>query len=95
MARYQGPYAATDGMIGRTFGKLTVRTGEPQDARGNFRWRCQCTCGNFQVVRAANLLSGRTTSCGCSRKGRAGRPRKVVAQPSVAIPDKKVNGSSL
>lgn len=28
-------------------------------------WRCRCDCGEYKDVSTANLLSGRTRSCGC------------------------------
>lgn len=33
-------------------------------------WRCQCECGNTVIVRAENLHSGNTRSCGCIEKER-------------------------
>ena len=30
-------------------------------------WRCRCSCGNIITVRAENLVSGKTKSCGCTR----------------------------
>ena len=35
------------------------------------RWRVKCDCGAIFVARAAHLLSGNTTSCGCHQKQRA------------------------
>ena len=32
-------------------------------------WLCKCTCGEDIWVNANSLLTGNTTSCGCSRKG--------------------------
>lgn len=31
-------------------------------------WKCQCDCGKIKIVRARNLLSGTTKSCGCLQK---------------------------
>lgn len=38
---------------------------------GHSLWECKCNCGNPQTfkVDGANLRSGHTTSCGCSRQG--------------------------
>jgi len=33
---------------------------------GQMQWFCQCDCGKFFIVAAAELYSGKTTSCGCS-----------------------------
>jgi hypothetical protein len=52
------------GMVGRTFGRLTVAG--PSDADGRVdRWECLCTCGNRAVVRGSSLRCGNTRSCGC------------------------------
>jgi len=56
---------------GKWYDKLRVlrfdkmRNGQPY-------WVCKCWCGKELSVRGANLRSGNTTSCGCSRK----KPRR-------------------
>ena len=47
-------------MIGQQFGDLTIKE-HIEDSK----WLCECTCGNTTIVEASNLLSGRTSSCGC------------------------------
>lgn len=37
------------------------------------RWLCKCICGNTTLVRSCDLMSGKTTSCGC-------RHREIVAK---------------
>lgn len=51
-----------------TFGSLLVIGLGAKDRNRNTRWVCACECGQTAVVRGANLSSGHTTSCGCSRK---------------------------
>lgn len=59
---------------GRTFGRLTVThqhtpaLGETPLKNRSARWECSCKCGNTTFVRAASLLNGHTTSCGCARR---------------------------
>jgi hypothetical protein len=61
---------------GKKYGKLTVlgfdglRNGQPYFAS-------RCDCGQELSVRGANLRSGNTTSCGCSRKKSAPRRGKT------------------
>lgn len=51
-------------LTGRKFGRLTVISrAESKDK--NSRWLCKCDCGNTTIVRAPNLKSGGTLSCGC------------------------------
>lgn len=56
-------HSALFDMIGETFGDLTVI-----EYAGHSKWRCRCSCGNYTVVESTNLLSGRTSSCGCKSK---------------------------
>lgn len=51
---------------GRVFGMLTVlaraaRSLNPPDTY----WLCRCTCGNYKLIHASSLRSGRAKSCGC------------------------------
>lgn len=63
-------------LIGRRFGRLVVI-----DEFRSEKWpmcRCQCDCGTIKDIRRYSLLSGNTSSCGCSRRkditgGRFGR----------------------
>lgn len=48
-------------LIGQQFNNLTVIEAAPSN-NGTF-WKCQCSCGNFHVVRGSNLRSGYTTKC--------------------------------
>lgn len=56
--------------VGMVFSRLTVvdYVGTVAYAK---RYLCRCTCGTETVVRAANLVSGDTKSCGCLRRERA------------------------
>lgn len=66
--------------INSLHGKLNVGARAPNAPNGSAMWECTCECGNVIIVRADNLRSGKTTSCGCSRGG--GRARKPSAAPS-------------
>jgi hypothetical protein len=49
-------------LIGRRFGRwLVIRRVQPF-------WECKCDCGTVRPVRANDLLSGKTRSCGCLHK---------------------------
>lgn len=53
---------------GQQFGKLTALEPLPRDGRQGTYWRCRCQCGRECQVSYANLSSGRSRSCGCSRR---------------------------
>lgn len=58
-------------LSGCRFGRLLVINFDRRELRKNggplLFWICKCDCGNKISCRAANLLSGRSTSCGCGR----------------------------
>ena len=47
------------------YGKLLVSGRAENAEQGRAQWLCRCDCGNEVVVRANNLRSGKTQSCGC------------------------------
>lgn len=51
---------------GRQFGRLTVIKRLP-NVGAAIIWECRCDCGRLAAVRAGNLRSGNSTSCGCVR----------------------------
>lgn len=61
------------GLVGQTFGLLTVIAPAEPGPHGQQRWRVRCACGNELVVRRQGIVLGRQTSCGCGpRVGAAG-----------------------
>lgn len=50
------------------FGKLTALQREGTTKDGKIIWYCSCECGAFTRVIGGNLVSGGTTSCGCTTK---------------------------
>lgn len=65
-----------ENLLGQTFARLLViAEAEPVGTRRRTAWLCQCECGNTKVVKADELKSGDTKSCGClndeKRKERA------------------------
>lgn len=63
-------------MTGLRYGKMLVlREATAEDGielKKDARWLCKCDCGVQKIVRGNNLRSGKTTSCGCSRKSKKG-----------------------
>jgi hypothetical protein len=56
----------------------------PQGKNRGKRVRCLCECGRGFEARKSNVLSGRTTSCGCKRTGRP--KKKVTTETLVTVP---------
>lgn len=54
-------------LSGRRFGKLKVVAKDTREGFGLF-WLCQCDCSRLVTVRAGNLVSGNTKSCGCAKR---------------------------
>lgn len=56
-------------LTGQTFGRLTVLGYDHSDEKHTF-WKCKCSCPmkTIVVVRADQLTSGHTKSCGCYHK---------------------------
>lgn len=55
---------------GQKFGRWTVIEFTGEKKRGTKIWLCQCSCPKRTIskVREQNLLSGKSTSCGCWHK---------------------------
>lgn len=59
-------------LVGQKYGELTVlsRTEDYISPNGyvDVNYLCECACGKTLVIRASNLRSGKSRSCGCNRK---------------------------
>ena len=55
---------------GKRYGKLVAIEHSGKDHSGLPMWKCKCDCGNNLLVRASDLLSGNTKSCGCLKRFR-------------------------
>ena len=58
----------TSKYLGKRFGRIVI-TGLSQQ-RYDYHWVCQCDCGTVFTATPSNVLSGKTTSCGCFRSDR-------------------------
>ena len=72
---HAGPTEPREDLTGRRFGDLLVLGQSDERIRGEFAWRCLCTCGKETVVRGASLRHGETKSCGCLKKRRMEKRR--------------------
>lgn len=51
--------------IGNIYSRLTVIERTYKNNKGEWYWRCVCTCGNETEVKGTHLRSGAVQSCGC------------------------------
>lgn len=51
--------------IGQRYGRLVVIRKGNSPSPEYIVWECQCDCGNIINIKAGNLNSGNTKSCGC------------------------------
>ena len=66
-------------LTGKRYGRLLVLSLVADEKGSNIptRWLCQCDCGKQLSVRAYNLKSGNTNSCGCLQKEIAATNKKT------------------
>lgn len=65
MAEYANDFKK---LAGRKFNRLTFLEYVDRTPGGKPRYRVRCECGTEFVAIAANVVYGRTRSCGCYRK---------------------------
>jgi len=64
-------------LIGKVYGRLTVKA-EGVEKKGDKRtWVCECSCGSTSIVTTSDLVTGHTRSCGCLQKERAKEANKT------------------
>lgn len=52
-------------LTGLRFERLVVRERAENTKGGQAKWTCICDCGETKVVKAGDLRTGNTKSCGC------------------------------
>jgi len=55
-------------LTGKRFTRLKVIEYYGNATGRGAHWWCKCDCGKMKIIKANNLKSGMTTSCGCRRK---------------------------
>lgn len=57
-----GARSACNDLSGNKFGKLTL---VKIFSYNPIKYECKCDCGNTKIIRASDILSGKSRSCGC------------------------------
>lgn len=66
-------------LYGQKFGRLTVIDRAPNIKTHSNKtgWNCVCDCGTKKIVATAQLVNGRTKSCGCWKRELANSYRRL------------------
>jgi hypothetical protein len=73
-------------LTGRLFVSLKVLAYAGIDRHGRRKWRVCCArCGDEKIALAANLLSGRSKTCGCAQREKARRRMIGAARVSKVL----------
>ncbi len=64
-------------MLGKRFGRLTVKSSAGRNKYRQSLWFCLCGCGGSRTVQGYKLTSGETQSCGCLQRERT-RTAKIT-----------------
>lgn len=52
-------------LTNQRFGRLVILGPTEKRLNNKIMWKCRCDCGKIHYVRAGDVKSGRTKSCGC------------------------------
>lgn len=64
-------------LTGQRFGKLVVLQEAGRGKKGQVLWKCLCGCGAIKIIIGDNLRNGNTKSCGCLKREKASKARKI------------------
>lgn len=59
---------STDNLIGQRFGRLVILEELPRGTVRDRKFRCRCDCGKETTPHWQSLKTGKSQSCGCSKK---------------------------
>lgn len=82
-------------LTGQKFGYLTVLERTNNKTKTNIRWKCKCECGNITEVTGADLVCGKTKSCGCQRYNRQNKIKPMIGKKFGKLLVLEVSGKDL
>jgi hypothetical protein len=68
-------------MIGKEYGRWTVKTLDISSTKKHKKWFCKCSCGNISSVYETHLKSGKSRSCGCLIRELTSARNKTLTGP--------------
>jgi hypothetical protein len=83
-------------LTGAKFGRLTVLA-RSSDQNRRTHWLCACACGNKKAIAQDNLVSEKTSSCGCFQKESAaqiGKRNRIHGGDQLPVPLRKLTYNS-
>lgn len=72
-------------ITGKRFGRLVAKEMVRHEKYGVEIWRCKCDCGSVHEVYKSNLLSGHTTSCGCSMSKMEEKVARILTEEGIGF----------
>ena len=80
-----------DDITNKKFGHLTVKKLIGPDKSRKLIWECECDCDAHTIikVRATDLRSGKTTSCGCIRSKGEALISKILTENNIPFEKEK------
>ena len=72
-----------------TYGRLEVLTETRRS--GRLHYRCLCSCGILKTIRADNVRSGLTVSCGCLGREQASQRLRELHTASKSVSKSTIN----
>lgn len=78
----------TENLSHREYGSLIVLEYDPRTIKSTKHLMCRCKCGTVRMINKGSLLSGHTTTCGCSKNNYAlGAPKTMVMTGKSRTPE--------
>ena len=82
-------------LTGKRFGRLIAKEPTEERKNGSVVWKCDCDCGNTHFVRADQLKSGKTKSCGCLDSERTAELGKKMWEKNDMANRTRYNGTRI
>lgn len=58
-------------LVGKQFGEWRVLAFSHTNICRASMWFCRCSCGEVRIVNGSNMISGKSTNCGCKKRSDA------------------------
>lgn len=81
--------------VGKKYGRWTVLKVVPATHRGRRKFLCRCECGTERLVRASDVVAGKSVQCAaCSQRERRKKQGCVTREEQITLAKKEWNTPS-